>query len=113
MQDPDDIAAVALRPTSRIGRPCPGPGWSPVGSEHVEMAVSVISSSFLEISSKDLSDTSPCYALGAIAAAQLMAAARRAEPGLDAAFGQGDLSPLLGWLRVNVHGVGGQPVGVQ
>ena len=35
-----------------------------------------------------------------------MAAARRAVPGLDAALGQGDLSPLLGWLRVNVHGVG-------
>jgi carboxypeptidase Taq len=48
----------------------------------------------------------PSYTLGAMAAAQLMAAARRAEPGLDAALGQGDLSPLLGWLRVNVHGVG-------
>ena len=48
----------------------------------------------------------PSYTLGAMAAAQLMAAARRAVPGLDAALGQGDLSPFLGWLRVNVHGVG-------
>ena len=45
----------------------------------------------------------PSYTLGAMAAAQLMAAARRAVPGLDAALGQGDLSPLVGWLRTNVH----------
>ncbi|OJY70452.1 MAG: carboxypeptidase M32 [Rhodospirillales bacterium 70-18] len=48
----------------------------------------------------------PSYTLGAMAAAQLMAAARRAVPGLDAALGRGDLGPLLGWLRANVHGVG-------
>jgi carboxypeptidase Taq len=48
----------------------------------------------------------PSYTLGAMAAAQLMAAARRAVPGLDAALGRGDLSPLLGWLRANVHGQG-------
>lgn len=48
----------------------------------------------------------PSYTLGAMAAAQLMAAARRAVPGLEAALGEGDLSPLLGWLRANVHGVG-------
>ena len=48
----------------------------------------------------------PSYTLGAMAAAQLMAAARRAVPGMDAALGKGDLSPLLGWLRTNVHGVG-------
>jgi carboxypeptidase Taq len=48
----------------------------------------------------------PSYTLGAMAAAQLMAAARRAVPGLDAALGQGDAGPLLGWLRVNVHGRG-------
>ena len=48
----------------------------------------------------------PSYTLGAMAAAQLMAAARRAVPGLDAALGQGDLGPLMGWLRVHVHGVG-------
>ena len=48
----------------------------------------------------------PSYTLGAMAAAQLMAAARRAVPGLDQALGQGDHSLLLGWLRAKVHGVG-------
>jgi carboxypeptidase Taq len=48
----------------------------------------------------------PSYTLGAMAAAQLMAAARRALPDLDAALGQGDLSPLMGWLRAQVHGRG-------
>ena len=46
----------------------------------------------------------PSYTLGAMAAAQLMAAARRAEPELDVALGRGDLAPLLGWLRREVHG---------
>jgi len=48
----------------------------------------------------------PSYTLGAMAAAQLMAAARRGVPGLDAAMGRGDLGPLVGWLRAKVHGVG-------
>ena len=48
----------------------------------------------------------PSYTLGAMAAAQLMGAARAATPGLDAALAQGDASPLLGWLRVNLHGQG-------
>jgi carboxypeptidase Taq len=48
----------------------------------------------------------PSYSLGAMAAAQLMAAARRAEPDLDAALGRGDLSVLQGWLHANVHGKG-------
>jgi carboxypeptidase Taq len=48
----------------------------------------------------------PSYTLGAMAAAQLMAAARRAVSDLDGALGQGDLSPLLGWLRTNVHHLG-------
>lgn len=48
----------------------------------------------------------PTYTLGALAAAQLFAAARRAEPGLMEAIGQGDFAPLLGWLRTNVHGKG-------
>jgi carboxypeptidase Taq len=48
----------------------------------------------------------PSYTLGAMAAAQLIAAARAAVPGLDTALGEGDLSPLVGWLRVNVHGKG-------
>jgi carboxypeptidase Taq len=48
----------------------------------------------------------PSYTLGAMAAAQLMAAARTATPGLDAALAQGNLAPLLGWLRAHVHGKG-------
>lgn len=48
----------------------------------------------------------PSYTLGAMAAAQLMAAARRALPGLDAQLAECDLDPLLGWLRQNVHGQG-------
>lgn len=48
----------------------------------------------------------PSYTLGAMAAAQLMKAARKAEPGLDAALEQGDLSPLLRFLRANVHAHG-------
>jgi carboxypeptidase Taq len=48
----------------------------------------------------------PSYTLGAMAAAQLMQAARAQVPGIDEAFGRGDLSKLLGWLRVHVHGVG-------
>lgn len=48
----------------------------------------------------------PSYTLGAMAAAQLMKAARAAAPGLDAALGQGDAGPLLGWLRTHVHGQG-------
>ncbi len=48
----------------------------------------------------------PSYTLGAMAAAQLMAAARRVVPGLDAALGHGDLAPLLGWLSTNVHARG-------
>jgi carboxypeptidase Taq len=48
----------------------------------------------------------PSYTLGAMAAAQLMKAARAAVPGLDEALGHGDMAPLLAWLRVNVHGKG-------
>ena len=48
----------------------------------------------------------PSYTLGALAAAQLMAAARRDVPGLDDALGRGDFSSLLGWLRARVHGQG-------
>lgn len=48
----------------------------------------------------------PSYTLGAMAAAQLMAAARRAVPELDAALGRGDLGPLVGWLRTHVHSQG-------
>ena len=48
----------------------------------------------------------PSYTLGAMAAAQLMAAARRAVPGLDAALAEGSHAPLLGWLRTHVHSQG-------
>ena len=48
----------------------------------------------------------PSYTLGAMSAAQLMQAARQQTPGMDDAFGRGDLSLLLSWLRVHVHGVG-------
>jgi carboxypeptidase Taq len=45
----------------------------------------------------------PSYTLGAMAAAQLMQAARQSDPTIDTAMAQGDLSPLLAWLRKNVH----------
>jgi carboxypeptidase Taq len=48
----------------------------------------------------------PSYTLGAMAAAQLMQAARRAIPGIDTALAQGDLAPLVQWLRKHVHGQG-------
>jgi len=48
----------------------------------------------------------PSYTLGAMAAAQLMQAAQTACPGLVEALGRGDVSPLLGWLRERVHGLG-------
>ncbi len=48
----------------------------------------------------------PSYSLGAMAAAQLMAAARRAEDGIDDALARGDLGPLVAWLRTNVHAHG-------
>lgn len=48
----------------------------------------------------------PSYTLGAMAAAQMMAAARRDVAGLDAGLARGDLAPLLGWLRARVHGQG-------
>ncbi len=48
----------------------------------------------------------PSYTLGAMAAAQLMAAARRDVSGLDAVLGRGDLGPLVAWLRLHVHSQG-------
>ncbi len=48
----------------------------------------------------------PSYTLGAMAAAQLMAAARKALPGLDAHLAQGDFTPLSAWLAEHVHGLG-------
>lgn len=48
----------------------------------------------------------PSYTLGAMAAAQLMAAARREVPGLDDVLGEGDFAPLVAWLRQAVHAHG-------
>ena len=48
----------------------------------------------------------PSYSLGAMAAAQLMAAARRADGTIDTALAGGDLGPLVAWLRRNVHAHG-------
>jgi carboxypeptidase Taq len=48
----------------------------------------------------------PSYTLGAMAAAQLMQAIRRAVPGTDAALAAGDLQPVVLWLRQHVHSKG-------
>ncbi|AUG54145.1 carboxypeptidase M32 [Thalassospira marina] len=48
----------------------------------------------------------PTYTMGAMAAAQLFAAARNAVPGLMDNLAQGDFAPLMIWLRANVHGKG-------
>jgi carboxypeptidase Taq len=46
----------------------------------------------------------PTYSLGAMAAAQLAAAATAAQPGIMPAVARGDFTPLMSWLRSNVHG---------
>ncbi|WP_428030530.1 carboxypeptidase M32 [Ancylobacter sp.] len=48
----------------------------------------------------------PTYTLGAIAAAQLFDAACRAEPDTLPGIARGDFAPLVGWLRLHVHGQG-------
>jgi carboxypeptidase Taq len=48
----------------------------------------------------------PTYTLGAMTAAQLFDAARRAVPEIPAAIARGDFAPLLSWLRTNVHSQG-------
>jgi carboxypeptidase Taq len=48
----------------------------------------------------------PTYTLGAMTAAQLFDAARRAEPDIVDGIGRGDFAPLFAWLRANVHGLG-------
>ncbi|MEC9347016.1 MAG: carboxypeptidase M32 [Pseudomonadota bacterium] len=45
----------------------------------------------------------PTYTLGALAAAQLMAALRRDIPDLDDRIRAGDFTGFVGWLRRNVH----------
>jgi carboxypeptidase Taq len=48
----------------------------------------------------------PTYTLGAMTAAQLFAAAKRADPTIPDAIAKGDFAPLFAWLRANVHGKG-------
>ncbi|WP_299624031.1 carboxypeptidase M32 [Pelagibius sp.] len=46
----------------------------------------------------------PTYTLGAMTAAQLFAAAKKARPEIPEALSRGDFAPLMGWLREQVHG---------
>jgi len=48
----------------------------------------------------------PTYTLGALAAAQIFAAAERTMPDLHAAIAEGRFQPLLDWLRREIHGRG-------
>jgi carboxypeptidase Taq len=48
----------------------------------------------------------PTYTLGALAAAQIFASARKALPGLMEQIEEGDFGPLNGWLGENVHALG-------
>src|SRR3546814_5287918 len=48
----------------------------------------------------------PTYTLGAMAAAQLFAAAKAQDAAILPGIGKGDFRPLLRWLRANVHGRG-------
>jgi carboxypeptidase Taq len=48
----------------------------------------------------------PTYSLGAMTAAQLFAAAKKDNPEILTAISQGDFTPLLSWLRTNVHSKG-------
>jgi carboxypeptidase Taq len=45
----------------------------------------------------------PCYTLGALMAAQLFEALAAALPDLASDIGHGDFTPLLAWLRANIH----------
>jgi carboxypeptidase Taq len=48
----------------------------------------------------------PTYTLGAMTAAQLFDAAKRADGAIVPAIGRGDFAPLMAWLRKNVHSQG-------
>jgi carboxypeptidase Taq len=48
----------------------------------------------------------PTYTLGAMTAAQLFDAAKRADADVLPGIGRGDFKPLLGWLRPHVHAKG-------
>jgi carboxypeptidase Taq len=45
----------------------------------------------------------PSYMLGNLYAAQMLPAIRKSLPTLDDDLRRGDMKPLLGWLRENVH----------
>jgi carboxypeptidase Taq len=45
----------------------------------------------------------PTYALGNAYAAGLLASAQAEVPDLAACMGKGDFSPVLAWMRANVH----------
>ena len=45
----------------------------------------------------------PSYTYGAVAAAQLFAAATRQGPEILSALGRGEFAPLLAWTRKHVH----------
>jgi carboxypeptidase Taq len=46
----------------------------------------------------------PTYTLGAMTAAQLFDAAKRADAAIAPGIAKGDFAPLFAWLRTNVHG---------
>ena len=48
----------------------------------------------------------PTYTLGAMTAAQLFDAAKRADPHVVPSIARGDFAPLLAWLRANIHAQG-------
>jgi carboxypeptidase Taq len=48
----------------------------------------------------------PTYTLGAMTAAQLFDAARRADAGVEAGIGRGQFKPLTDWLGAHVHAKG-------
>ena len=50
----------------------------------------------------------PTYTLGALGAAQWFDAVKRDIDDLLAEIATGNIKPLLGWLRTNVHGRGRQ-----
>ena len=47
----------------------------------------------------------PTYTLGAMTAAQLFDAAKRADAAIVPGIASGNFAPLLAWLRANVHGL--------
>ena len=52
----------------------------------------------------------PTYTMGAIAAAQIYAAARRGNPDLEESIAKGDFAPLMGWLCKKVQSQGSRQV---